>query len=143
MQYTSYKAINASPESQAQFLSSVREGYEAHTQGNDRPYPLHEYMRRNIEVGGEPFSQVKHLIALENDSYDWDLDETPVAVRKSLSESAEALHQIERGYDVPHFITGFESMVNDLKEQGVILDNERKFEPKLAREDNVTADFGL
>lgn len=79
----------------------------------------------------------------ENDSYDWDLDETPVAVRKSLAESAEALHQIERGYDVPHFITGFESMVNDLKEQGVILDNERKFEPKLAREDNVTADFGL
>ena len=57
--------------------------------------------------------------------------------------AAEALHQIERGYDVPHFITGFESMVNDLKEQGVILDNDRKFEPKLAREDNVTAEFGL
>ena len=143
MEYKSYKAINASPESQAQFLSAVRDGYEAHTQGNAKPDPLYIYMRNSIEVGGEPFSQVKHLIALENDSYDWDLDAAPVAVRKTLAESAEALHQIERGYDVPHFITGFDSMVNELKEKGVVLDKERKFEPKPVREDNVEADFGL
>ena len=143
MQYASYKAINASPETQAQFLSSVVDGYEAHRQGNATPDPLHEYMRKNIEVGGAPFSQVKHLTALENDSCDWDLDATPVEVRKALAESAEALHRIERGYDVPHFITGFKAMVIDLKEHGVILDLERKFEAKIAPEDNVTTDFGL
>lgn len=141
MQYASYKAITATPQTQADFLREVREGYEAHVQSSEKPHPLHEYLRRNVQVGGEAFSQVKHLTALENDSYDWDLDEAPVEVRKALAEHAEALHQIERGYDVPHFITGFTAMVNGLKEQGVNLDLERKVEPKQPRADNVSADF--
>lgn len=137
MQYASYKEITATPEAQADFLRNVREGFES----QQTAVQLHDYMRKNIQVGGEPFSQVRHLTTLENASYDWDLDETPAAVRKALAENAEALHQVERGYDVPHFITGFEAMVVELRGQGVVLDLERKFEPKPAQENNVTTDF--
>lgn len=140
-QYPSYKVITATPEVQADFLRNVREGFESQVQVGQTAAPLHEYMSKNIQVGGEPFSQVKHLTALENDSCDWDLDGVTVEVRKSLAEDAEALHSAECGYDVPHFITGFTAMVSGLKEQGVILDLERKAEPKEPRLGNVSADF--
>lgn len=137
MQFQSYKEINATPESEAKFLSQVLEGFAATDKPGER---LYEFMQRTIEVDGKPFSQASHLTKLENDSYDWELEDTPVEVQKALVESAEALHRVDRGYDVPHFITGFEMVVQELKKAGVVVDHEAKLaKPRL--ENNVEAGF--
>lgn len=114
MQFESYKAITATPQTQAEFLRHTRESYEANSKAGEA---LHEFMGNNIQVGGKPFSQVKHLTALEDDSYDWDFQATSADVKKALIADATALHGLDQGYDLPHFITGYEAMVQEFKKE--------------------------
>ena len=64
-----------------------------------------------MEVGGSPFSQARHLLALEKASGDlWEPEETSPAVLKDVIELAERIRDFDSGYDVPHFTVGHEWM---------------------------------
>lgn len=127
MQYESYKAITATPETQAEFLRLTRESYESNSKAGEA---LHEFMGNNIQVGGKPFSQVKHLTALEDDSYDWDFQATSTDVKKALIADATALHELDQGYDLPHFITGYEAMAQDFQpEPPAAIDHQSPVKP--------------
>jgi serine/threonine-protein kinase HipA len=112
MQFDSYKAITATAQTQADFLHTTRQNYASDSRPGEA---LHEFMARSIEVNGKPFSQVRHLTALEEDSYDWDLDAAPAALRRTLAADARALYAADHGYNLPHFMTGFEAMVQHLQ----------------------------
>ncbi len=116
----------------------MREGFESRENENER---LYDFMRRTIAVAGKPFSQANHLTVLENDSYDWDLEETPLHTKLALIEHAQVLHGVDRGYNVPHFVTGFEAMVQDLKASGQQIESTVE-KQKMRAQDTVSADFG-
>jgi hypothetical protein len=115
MHYASYKAICAAPELLVEFLHGVQSGYEDPVRRALNEQPLHDYMRKNIQVAEQPFSRFAFFAELERESFKWDMDDVSVEVRRALAEKAEALRKRDGGCDVGHFIAGYDAMVDGLK----------------------------
>lgn len=113
-QFGNYNEITATPETHLEFIQSVADQLSGLDATN-----LYEHLKKNIEVDGKPFSQAAHLIKLENNSYNWDFDEVEDEVKVKIVEATGKIAQVDPHYDLGHFTTGFDYMVNDLKERGI------------------------
>lgn len=115
MEYSNYKNLVASPEAHVEFLRIVDSHLEKATDRGDLCHRLNVA----ITVGGEPFSQARHLTALELNSDAWELESTADAVKVEIAALSQKIKAVDSGYDLPHFTASFEWMVRDLKERGV------------------------
>lgn len=118
MNFSDYKSLVGSAAKQADFLSDVVAAAQA-APGDS----LSAVLKREVSVGGVPFDQVKYLTALENHSDGWDLDEAGQDTQERLVRAALAVKSLDLGFDVPHFIHGFQYTVNSLQEKGVNVEN--------------------
>lgn len=115
MEYPNYKALVATPEAHADFLSAIAEKAEEIKD----PGGLYLWMTTRIQVDGKPFSQVKHLNALENESDGWDVEDMAPGVPEKIVNHSAAISKLDKGYDLPFFTSGFHLLVEDLKERGI------------------------
>jgi hypothetical protein len=70
-------------------------------------------------VEGKAFSQAFHLNKLEASSNGWDTDETPDPVKLEIVELTSRIKEADPGYDLAHFMVGYEYMISEMKERGV------------------------
>jgi hypothetical protein len=126
MKFDSYKTMVKTPEAVASFFGEVAQNFKLEGKENER---LFQFLTRTVSVDGKPFSQAKHLVALEDQSGNWDLPELPQPVQQSLATNALEIHKLDQGYDVPSFIVGFESMARDLQGKGIELDYSTEVQP--------------
>lgn len=123
-EYGSYNELVNSPEAHVEFLRTV-------SQDIDQPNGtgcLYERMAASIKVNKAPFSQAKHLTALESNSDGWDLDETADSVKVEIVQLSAKVKEVDSGYDIPHFTSGFEWMIRDMRERGVKVEGGLNFE---------------
>jgi hypothetical protein len=118
MNFPDYKSLVGSAAKQADFLSNVVAAAQA-APGDS----LSAVLKREFAVGGAPFDQVKYLTALESHSDEWDLDEASQETQERLVRGALAVKALDPGFDVPHFIHGFQFTVNNLQDKGVNVEN--------------------
>lgn len=111
-----YQEIVSSPQVQAKFFAEIGERVAMNMKPGER---LDQFMARNVQVDGKPFSQASHLSKLEIASGEWDLDEAPAEVRTQLAQGSMSLRAIQPEYDASKFILGFEYMVGELRASGV------------------------
>lgn len=113
MKFQDYKEIVATPQAHLEFLRHVTSLIDGIDEA-DAPTAarkLHTALRDTVEVGGSPFSQARHLLALEKASGDlWESEETSPAVLRDVIELSERIRDFDSGYDVPHFTVGHEWM---------------------------------
>lgn len=115
MEYPNYKALVATPEVHANFLESIA---EKASEIND-PGGLYLWMKTRMTVDGQPFSQAKHLNALEMGSSTWEVEEMAPEMTEKIVNHSVAIAKVDKGYDLPFFTSGFHLLVEDLKERGV------------------------
>lgn len=111
MKFDDYQQIVKTPENNVEFLRhvvSVIDGLGA--EGAEGSRKLHTALRDGVEVGGAPFSQARHLVALEKASGDWEHDEVAPAVLQETLALSQRIHDFDPGYNVPHFTVGYEWM---------------------------------
>ena len=113
MKFQDYKEIVSTPQAHLDFLRHVS-GLVDGIHEADAPTAarkLHTALRDSVEVGGSPFSQARHLLALEKASGDvWEPEETSPVVLQQVIELSERIRDFDSGYDVPHFTVGHEWM---------------------------------
>ena len=83
---------------------------------------LYQKLAQEITVDGKAFSQAFHLNNLENNSGNWDTDETPDPVKLEIVSLTSKIKQADPGYDMAHFTVGYEYMISEMKERGVDVD---------------------
>lgn len=131
--FGSYKALVATAERQAEFLAAVVARIERGEMAEEES--LSAFMRRTVSVGGKPFSQVDHLMALESESDGWDFDAMAAPAKAALVRSALALKNLDRGYDIPHFILGFHALAEELGADGMRQDQPRPSAGRVVKDD--------
>lgn len=115
-QYENYNQITATPEKHLNFLRELN----AHVnEGLGSRGSLFEKATKSIAVDGKPFSQSFHLNKLESHSDGWDFDDVPDPVKVEIFQLSEAIMAADSSYDVKHFTSGYEYMVEDMKDRGV------------------------
>lgn len=115
MEYPDYKSLVKTPEAHAEFLTAIAEKAEEIKD----PGGLFLWMTTRIKVDGKPFSQAKHLTTLENSSDSWEVEEMDPAVTEKIVNHSAAIAQLDKGYDLPFFTSGFHLLVGDLKDRGI------------------------
>lgn len=123
-EYASYKDLVKTPEAHVEFLRVI--GQEI-----DDPKgtgSLYARLSSSVRVKDAPFSQAAHLTALESNSDGWDMDEVADSVKVEIAQLSAKVKEADPGYDVPHFTTGFEWMIRDLRERGVSVEGGLHFE---------------
>ena len=108
MQIESYGEITATPQAHTEFLRHVV-SLMGSIDGNDpgAARQLYSVMRDGIDVDGKPFSQARHLHALEDASDSWDVEETPPEVLRELLSLSEQIQGFDPGYTVCDFTVGY------------------------------------
>ena len=109
-EYTSYKDLTATPEKHLDFLRVV----DSHINTGGADY--YNGLKADVKVNGEAFSQARHLTVLESQSDGWDFEETPEGVKSEIAYLSEKIKAADAGYDLPHFTTGYQWMLSQLKE---------------------------
>jgi hypothetical protein len=108
MKIESYKAVVATPQAHSEFLPHVVDLMErVEGSGQEAARQLYTSMRDSIDVGGNPFSQARHLHALEDASDSWDVEETPPEVLRELLSLSEQIQGFDPGYTVCDFTVGY------------------------------------
>lgn len=108
MKIESYKAVVATPQAHTEFLRHVAGLMErVEGTGQEAARQLYTSMRDGIDVGGNPFSQARHLHALEDASDSWDVEETPPEVLRELLSLSEKIQGFDPGYTVCDFTVGY------------------------------------
>ena len=108
MKIESYKAVVATPQAHTEFLRHVVDLMErVEGSGQEAARQLYTSMRDSIDVGGNPFSQARHLHALEDASDSWDVEETPPEVLRELLSLSEQIQGFDPGYTVCDFTVGY------------------------------------
>lgn len=115
MEYSSYKDLVASPEAHVEFLRVI----DSHLEQGKGDGHLYKRLNAAVKVGGEPFSQARHLTALEGNSDAWELDDADDAIKVEIATLSQKIKAADPGYDIPHFTVAFEWMIRDMKERGV------------------------
>ena len=108
MQLGAYDEIVATPQAQSEFLRHVVDlmgPLDESDPGAARQ--LYSAMREGIDVGGKPFSQVRHLLALERASESWDVEATSPEVLRELLSLSEQIQGFDPGYKVCDFTVGY------------------------------------
>lgn len=108
MKMAAYKEVVADPQANTEFLRHVVgliEGIEGQVDGGARK--LYSLMRESIDVGGNAFSQARHLLALEDASESWDAEETPPEVLREMLQLSEQIQEFDPGYKVCDFTVGY------------------------------------
>lgn len=118
MKFESFKEVCMTPEGQADFLAQLVAVAEV---GRREKESLYACLSRSVTLESEPFSCARHMIVLEDCSDGWDVDEMPSDVMKTIAVNALALKRMDETYDLPHAITGFHCIVEELENQGVEL----------------------
>lgn len=136
MEFNSYKDLVATPEAHLEFLRVI----DSHLVEGKESGHLYKSLNATIKVGGEPFSQAKHLTAMESNSDDWELESTSDAVKVEIVALSEKIKAADSGYDVPHFTIGYEWMIREMKERGVKVEAGLDFSEKPVRESGVDYD---
>ena len=112
MKIEDYKEVVATPQANVEFLRHIvglMDGITA--EGQDASRQLYMAMRDGIQVGGSPFSQARHLLALEKASGDlWELEETPPEVLREVLVLSQQIQEFDPGYKVADFTVGYEWM---------------------------------
>ncbi|WP_043201332.1 hypothetical protein [Pseudomonas putida] len=114
-EYSSWKEITATPEAHLDFLRVIDGKLEEGLGGRN----LYEKLSKDITVEGKAFSQSFHLNKLEASSTNWDTDETPDPVKLEIVELTSKIKEADPGYDLAHFMVGYEYMIGEMKERGV------------------------
>lgn len=114
-EYASYKDLVKTPDAHVEFLRVI--GQEIDVPNGTGS--LYARLSSSVRVKDAPFSQAAHLTALESNSDGWDMDEVADSVKVEIAQLSSKVKGAEPGYDVPHFTTGFEWMIRDLRERGV------------------------
>ncbi len=108
MKIESYKAVVATPQAHTEFLRHVVDLMErVEGSGQEAARQLYTSMRDSIDVGDNPFSQARHLHALEDASDSWDVEETPPEVLRELLSLSEQIQGFDPGYTVCDFTVGY------------------------------------
>ena len=108
MKIESYKAVVATPQAHTEFLRHVVDLMErVEGSGQEAARQLYTSMRDSIDVGGNPFSQARHLHALEDASDSWDVEETSPEVLRELLSLSEQIQGFDPGYTVCDFTVGY------------------------------------
>lgn len=108
MKIESYKALVATPQAHTEFLRHVVDLMErVEGSGQEAARQLYTSMRDSIDVGGNPFSQARHLHALEDASDSWDVEETSPEVLRELLSLSEQIQGFDPGYTVCDFTVGY------------------------------------
>ncbi len=108
MQIESYGEITATPQAHTEFLRHVV-SLMGSIDGNDpgAARQLYSVMRDGIDVDGKPFSQARHLHALENASDGWRAEDTPPEVLHEMLSLSEQIQGFDPGYKVCDFTVGY------------------------------------
>ncbi|ADR62040.1 MULTISPECIES: hypothetical protein [Pseudomonas] len=114
-EYSNWKEITATPEAHLEFLRVIDGKLEEGLGGRN----LYEKLSKEITVEGKAFSQAFHLNKLEASSNGWDTDETPDPVKLEIVELTSRIKEADPGYDLAHFMVGYEYMISEMKERGV------------------------
>ncbi|NIF27675.1 hypothetical protein F3J44_14995 [Pantoea sp. Tr-811] len=114
-EYNNWKEVSGTPEAHRDFLRVVDAKLEEGLGGKN----LYERLSKEITVDGKPFSQAFHLNNLESNSTNWDTDETPDPVKLEIVELTSKIKAADPGYDLEHFMVGYEYMISEMKERGV------------------------
>ena len=108
MKIESNKAVVATPQAHTEFLRHVVDLMErVEGSGQEAARQLYTSMRDSIDVGDNPFSQARHLHALEDASDSWDVEETPPEVLRELLSLSEQIQGFDPGYTVCDFTVGY------------------------------------
>lgn len=114
--YANYNEITATPEKHLNFLRELN----AHVnEGLGSRNSLFEKAAKSITVDGKPYSQSFHMNKLESHSDNWDFDEVADPVKVEIFQLSEAIKAADSTYDIQHYTTGYEYMVDDMKDRGV------------------------
>ncbi len=132
--YDNYQKLVESPESHATFLRNTNRLIAQDFKGGDS---LYAFMTNTLTVGGEKFSQVKHLTALERESDRWDFDKVAIATKVEIAALSAKFKSLDPGYDLAHFTFGHEAMIRDMKERGIEVNTDLKL-PSTANADGKT-----
>ncbi len=109
MQIESYDEITATPQAHTEFLRhvvSLMGVIDTNDSGAARQ--LYSVMRDGIDVDGKPFSQARHLLALENASGAWCVEDTSPEVLRELLSLSEQIQGFDPGYKVCDFTVGYQ-----------------------------------
>ena len=85
----------------------------------DNPAKLYLWMHTRIQVADQPFSQAKHLMALEKASQRWDLESLDLSSQEEVVRLSMAISKTDPGYDVSHSLSGFSWLKEEAESQGV------------------------
>lgn len=115
-QYANYNEITATPEKHLNFL---RELNAQVNEGLGSRNSLYEKAAKSILVDGKPYSQAAHMNKLESHADGWDFDDVPDATKVEIYQLSEAIKAADSTFDLQHYTTGYEYMVDDMKDRGV------------------------
>lgn len=115
-EYANYNEITATPEKHRDFL---RELNALVNDGLGARNSLFEKAAKAIVVDGKPYSQSFHMNKLESHADGWDFDEVADPLKVEIYQLSEAIKSADSTYDVQHYTTGYEYMVDDMKDRGV------------------------
>lgn len=108
MKIESYNAVVATPQAHTEFLRHVVDLMgRVEGSGQEAARQLYTTMRDGIDVGGNPFSQARHLHALEAASESWGVEAIPQQVLLDLLSLSEQIQGFDAGYAVCDFTVGY------------------------------------
>ena len=105
-----YRSLVVSPEAHTAFLRHVDSVLAGLGLGDrvEVGAQLHKALRAGVEIGGLPFSQPRHLKALEAASETWDLESVKGPLRVELVALTERIQDADQGYALADFTVGFQ-----------------------------------
>ena len=120
MRLDSYADIVKTPEAHLAFLRHVSEVLETipADQVDNIAGALYGALRNSVEVGGKPFSEARHLVALERASEDWDLDALSEVEWAEVVSRTARLVKADGGYALDRFVVGYELIGERAQEAG-------------------------
>ena len=109
MKFNNYKEVVVTPQAHTEFLRHVVDLMaQVEGDGKDAARQLYMSMRDSINVGGNEFSQARHLHALEYASGSWHVEETPPEILREMLSLSERIQGFDSGYSVCDFTVGFQ-----------------------------------
>lgn len=120
MKADSYTEIVRTPQAHLAFLRHVSAALDAipSDHAGTLGVALHAALRESVEVGGKPFMEARHLVALERASEDWDLDALSEAECAEVVARTTEIVNADEGYALDRFVVGYELIAERAHEAG-------------------------
>lgn len=110
--FSSYEELTKTPQAHLEFLEFVDNEIEKPSSQDLLGFRLADL----ISIKGKPFSQSRHLISLEHESYEWDWDACTIDEKVRIVALSQVVARNDKGYNLQHFTNRYKDVLKEVRQ---------------------------